>query len=174
MTGVANSLAFAPFNRWPVGGAPWIFRYDPLQPHKGRATPRRQGETFCLNSKATPRRLAGLSRREALWSAVAAATAFRLFLIPPSHHSENEKGGSCCDAFRLFFILQSRHSRNEKGGSCCDRTPKRASPAGRVATPDSYAKDPSGCGSPALHYLPVSGIIPHRFLSVHANAARWP
>ena len=28
--------------------------------------------------------------------------------------------------------------------------------------------------SPALHYLPVSGIIPHRFLSVHANAARWP
>src|SRR5208282_2309673 len=38
----------------------------------------------------------GLRLREALWSAVAAATAFRLCFIPQSRNHQNEKGGSCC------------------------------------------------------------------------------
>ncbi len=59
------------------------------------------GNLFCTFKTSL-----SLSLREAPWSAVAAATAFRLGFIP-----------------------KSRNSQNEKGGSCCYRTPRRASPA---------------------------------------------
>jgi hypothetical protein len=45
----------------------------------------------------------GLSLREALWSAVAAATAFRLCFISPSRHRQNEKSGS--SSYRLPPLL---------------------------------------------------------------------
>jgi hypothetical protein len=71
----------------------------------------------------------GLNRREALWSAVAAATAF----------SESK-------CIRVMAAARAQ------SGSCCDRTPKPASPAARAPTSNSDPQDRSGCGSAALRY----------------------
>jgi hypothetical protein len=65
--------------------------------------------------------------RDAPWSAVAAATAFR-----PS------------------FIRKSRESQNKQGGSCCYRTPRRASHVFHF-TLNVHQKD----GEPSLRPLVV-------------------
>jgi len=72
----------------------------------------------------------GLNRREALWSAVAAATAF----------SESK-------------CLRVRAAARAESGSCCDRTPKPASPAARAPTSNSDPPDRFGCGHAALRSL---------------------